>query len=116
MRPIACAPYGYYGDPSWFAGGLFIGAGPWFRGGWGGYGTDTAIAAAMVDGAVIAESMATVAATADMAIAAADTDGTATVAVMPAAIVVDNTGGFANRGGNHGNGFHATPGGERTLV
>src|SRR5580658_6174562 len=25
--PYACAPYGYYG-PSWFAGGIFIGAGP----------------------------------------------------------------------------------------
>src|SRR6202161_1640309 len=37
--PYACAPYGYYG-PSWFNGGLFIGAGPWFRGGYGyrGYG------------------------------------------------------------------------------
>src|SRR6202035_4684191 len=38
--PYDCAPYGYYG-PSWFSGGLFIGAGPWFRGGWGyrgGYG------------------------------------------------------------------------------
>src|ERR1700674_2698140 len=30
--PYACAPYGYYG-PSWFSGGLFIGAGPWVRGG-----------------------------------------------------------------------------------
>jgi hypothetical protein len=29
--PYACAPYGYYG-PEWFTGGLFIGAGPWFRG------------------------------------------------------------------------------------
>ena len=29
--PYACAPYGYYG-PSWFAGGVFIGAGPWFHG------------------------------------------------------------------------------------
>ena len=43
--PYACAPYGYYG-PDWFAGGIFIGAGPWYgrgwgRGGWGyrgGYG------------------------------------------------------------------------------
>src|SRR6202046_540731 len=37
--PYACAPYGYYG-PSWFVGGLFIGAGPWYRGYWGrgGYG------------------------------------------------------------------------------
>ena len=25
--PYACAPYGYYG-PSWFLGGVFIGAGP----------------------------------------------------------------------------------------
>ena len=32
--PYACAPYGYYG-PAWFSGGLFIGAGPWFRGGYG---------------------------------------------------------------------------------
>src|ERR1035438_3458919 len=31
--PYACAPYGYYG-PDWFAGGAFIGAGPWY--GWGG--------------------------------------------------------------------------------
>src|ERR1700689_3353525 len=30
--PYACAPYGYYG-PSYFSGGLFIGAGPWFPGG-----------------------------------------------------------------------------------
>ena len=30
--PYACAPYGYYG-PSWFNGGIFIGAGPWFHGG-----------------------------------------------------------------------------------
>ena len=29
--PYACAPYGYYG-PGWFAGGLFIGAGPWYHG------------------------------------------------------------------------------------
>jgi hypothetical protein len=31
--PYACAPYGYYG-PSYFASGVFIGAGPWFHG-WG---------------------------------------------------------------------------------
>ena len=30
--PYDCSPYGYYG-PDWFSGGLFIGAGPWFRGG-----------------------------------------------------------------------------------
>jgi hypothetical protein len=38
--PYACAPYGYYG-PQWFDGGVFIGAGPWYRGGFygrGGYG------------------------------------------------------------------------------
>jgi hypothetical protein len=29
--PYACAPYGYYG-PEYFSGGVFIGAGPWFRG------------------------------------------------------------------------------------
>jgi hypothetical protein len=29
--PYACAPYGFYG-PRWFSGGVFIGAGPWFRG------------------------------------------------------------------------------------
>jgi hypothetical protein len=29
--PYGCAPYGYYG-PEWFAGGIFIGAGPWFHG------------------------------------------------------------------------------------
>ena len=29
--PYPCAPYGYYG-PEWFAGGVFIGAGPWFHG------------------------------------------------------------------------------------
>jgi hypothetical protein len=29
--PYACAPYGYYGQ-SWFVRGVFIGAGPWFRG------------------------------------------------------------------------------------
>lgn len=29
--PYDCAPYGYYG-PSWFANGIFIGAGPWYHG------------------------------------------------------------------------------------
>ena len=29
--PYGCAPYGYYGS-EWFAGGAFIGAGPWFHG------------------------------------------------------------------------------------
>ena len=29
--PHGCAPYGYYG-PTWFAGGAFVGAGPWFHG------------------------------------------------------------------------------------
>jgi hypothetical protein len=29
--PYACAPYGYYG-PEWFVSGVFIGAGPWYRG------------------------------------------------------------------------------------
>jgi hypothetical protein len=32
MPPYNCAPDGYYGS-EWFAGGLFIGAGPWFHGG-----------------------------------------------------------------------------------
>jgi hypothetical protein len=32
--PYACAPYGYYG-PEWYSGGIFIGAGPWFRRGFG---------------------------------------------------------------------------------
>lgn len=35
--PYNCAPYGYYG-PQWFANGVFIGAGPWYRGGEGFYG------------------------------------------------------------------------------
>ena len=35
--PYACAPYGFYG-PSWFSGGVFIGAGPWFHGFYGGRG------------------------------------------------------------------------------
>lgn len=35
--PYDCAPYGYYG-PDWFAGGVFIGAGPWFHGPHGFYG------------------------------------------------------------------------------
>jgi hypothetical protein len=35
--PYACAPYGYYG-PDWFYGGVFIGAGPWLRGGYYGRG------------------------------------------------------------------------------
>ncbi|HMG02990.1 MAG TPA: hypothetical protein VK596_07640 [Edaphobacter sp.] len=35
--PYDCAPYGYYG-PDWFAGGIFIGAGPWFHGPHGFYG------------------------------------------------------------------------------
>jgi hypothetical protein len=35
--PYSCAPYGYYG-PTWFAGGVFIGAGPWYHYGWGHYG------------------------------------------------------------------------------
>src|SRR5258706_14002141 len=38
--PYDCAPYGFYG-PDYFVGGVFIGAGPWYRGGYygrGGYG------------------------------------------------------------------------------
>ena len=35
--PYNCSPYGYYG-PDWFNGGVFIGAGPWFRGSHGFYG------------------------------------------------------------------------------
>src|SRR5277367_5659894 len=35
--PYACAPYGYYGQ-DYFAGGVFIGAGPWFHGYYGGRG------------------------------------------------------------------------------
>lgn len=35
--PYNCAAYGYYG-PDWFTGGIFIGAGPWFRGRPGFYG------------------------------------------------------------------------------
>ena len=35
--PYVCAPYGYYG-PSYFYNGVFVGAGPWFRGGY--YGRD----------------------------------------------------------------------------
>jgi hypothetical protein len=31
VAPYTCAPAGYYG-PEWFAGGVFIGAGPWFHG------------------------------------------------------------------------------------
>ncbi len=30
--PYNCAPYGYYGS-EWFNSGIFIGAGPWHRGG-----------------------------------------------------------------------------------
>jgi hypothetical protein len=29
--PYQCAPFGYYG-PEWFSGGVFYGAGPWYRG------------------------------------------------------------------------------------
>ena len=29
--PYGCAPPGYYG-PEWFSEGVFVGAGPWFRG------------------------------------------------------------------------------------
>ena len=29
--PFGCAPFGYYG-PQWFVSGVFVGAGPWFRG------------------------------------------------------------------------------------
>ncbi|WP_204101319.1 hypothetical protein [Occallatibacter savannae] len=29
--PYNCAPFGYYG-PTWFTGGVFFGAGPWFHG------------------------------------------------------------------------------------
>ena len=35
--PYNCSPYGYYG-PDWFNGGVFLGAGPWFRGSRGFYG------------------------------------------------------------------------------
>jgi hypothetical protein len=31
VPPYTCAPAGYYG-PEWFTGGVFIGAGPWFKG------------------------------------------------------------------------------------
>src|ERR1700691_2305054 len=37
VPPYDCAPYGYYG-PEWFAGGVFIGAGPWFHGSSGFHG------------------------------------------------------------------------------
>ena len=37
FAPYNCAPYGYYG-PQWFNSGLFIGAGPWYRGRAGFYG------------------------------------------------------------------------------
>src|SRR4029077_12430546 len=37
LCPYACAPYGYYG-PDYFVGGVFIGAGPWFHGFYGGRG------------------------------------------------------------------------------
>jgi hypothetical protein len=30
FAPYNCSPYGYYG-PDWFAGGVFIGAGPWYH-------------------------------------------------------------------------------------
>lgn len=33
FAPYGCAPVGYWG-PNYFVGGIFIGAGPWFRG-WG---------------------------------------------------------------------------------
>jgi len=32
--PYACAPYGYWG-PSYFLGGVFVGAGPWYHAHWG---------------------------------------------------------------------------------
>ena len=35
--PYRCAPYGYYG-PEWFTNGVFVGAGPWYRGGHDFYG------------------------------------------------------------------------------
>ena len=35
--PYDCAPYGYFG-PSWFANGIFIGAGPWYGWGYPSYG------------------------------------------------------------------------------
>jgi hypothetical protein len=31
VPPYDCAPDGYYG-PEWFSGGVFVGAGPWYRG------------------------------------------------------------------------------------
>ena len=31
FAPYQCAPFGYYG-PTWFVGGVFVGAGPWFHG------------------------------------------------------------------------------------
>ena len=37
FAPYECAPYGYYG-PEWFSGGIFIGAGPWYRGSHNFYG------------------------------------------------------------------------------
>jgi len=35
--PYDCAPYGFYG-PDYFVGGVFIGAGPWYRSGYYGRG------------------------------------------------------------------------------
>ena len=37
FAPYNCAPYGYYG-PQWFNSGIFVGAGPWYRGRPGFYG------------------------------------------------------------------------------
>src|SRR5665213_1259900 len=37
VPPYNCAPDGYYG-PEWFSDGLFIGAGPWYRGSGNFYG------------------------------------------------------------------------------
>lgn len=31
VPPYNCAPDGYYG-PEWYSGGVFMGAGPWYRG------------------------------------------------------------------------------------
>ncbi len=83
--PYQCAPYGYWG-PDWFAGGVFIGAGPWYRGCTvvrGATATATLATTAAGDAAVMATAAAT-----DITAMPADTTDTrvATVVDMRAAV------------------------------
>jgi len=78
--PYACAPYGYYG-PSYFSGGVFIGAGP----------CSTASTAAQVSMAALSFTVAATSTIEDMATSDADAIGMDSAAAMNGAIAKEET-------------------------